>query len=85
MCSPRSVSGLACRHDPDGRDRELTALLDELIEYGVNVECCSACARKLCVKYGGNEPDELMRPGIEIVGLASFAARAAQGVQTISF
>ena len=72
------------------RDREIHAVLDQLLALGAEVDCCSTCALDTC--GGGRSASgpalaapPATTPGIQLVGLTTMMERVANGVPTISF
>ncbi len=74
----------ACRSVPPGAAEPVNALIDQLLDSGVAIECCSRCADQACLEEAGQRGDDL-RPGVGRAGLATFVARAARGVPTVTF
>lgn len=69
----------ACRSH--GNHPELTPVLQELIEGGVSVHCCSSCAREHC---NFEATPELVRDGIARSGLTTLVQRTSSFSATIT-
>ena len=75
----------ACDAKPAGNTKAVSGLVDQLLELGVTIECCSKCVEKACCRETRTLNNNDIRSGIKQVGLVTLATRAAQGVPTVTF
>ena len=70
---------VCAHHASPGR---ATELVEQLLELGVSLHCCSACIHVHCQSAEGQRQ---LREGVRPSGMAALVKRASENYETLSF